>query len=257
MPAPPPTAQFSPTDADSVQIKSVCGYQADALAMLQQPLTWELTGQTPTVLILHSHATEGYTNTEGYAESAGYRTLDTQYNVVSVGDRIAQALEAGGVRVLHDTALHDYPSYSDAYANSRQSASAYIQQYPSVKMILDIHRDAVETPAGEQMQYTVQQGQERLAQMMLVVGSDAGGLTHPDWSRNMALAVKLHAQLEKQVPGICRPINLRTQRFNQDLSPGALLIEIGAAGNTRQEALAAADVLAQAILALAHGAQIV
>ena len=88
---------------------------------------------------------------------------------------------------------------------------------------------------------------------MLVVGSDAGGLSHPHWQENMALAVKLHAQLEKNCPGICRPISFRSQCFNQDLSPGALLVEVGAAGNTRAEALLATEQLAQGILALAHG----
>ena len=76
---------------------------------------------------------------------------------------------------------------------------------------------------------------------------------HPKWQENMSLAVKLHAQLEKTCPGICRPISLRSQRFNQDLSTGALSIEVGAAGNTRQEALGGAEILAQAIIALSRG----
>ena len=88
---------------------------------------------------------------------------------------------------------------------------------------------------------------------MMVVGTDASGLAHPNWQSNMALAVKLHAQLEKTVPGICRPISFRSQRFNQDQSAGAMLLEIGSAGNTRQEALLAAEVLADSIGALAHG----
>ena len=116
--------------------------------------------------------------------------------------------------------------------------------------MLDIHRDAVEASDGEQLGFTVGSA----AQLMLVVGTDASGLSHPGWPENMSLAVKLHAQLEKNTPGICRPISFRSQRFNQDLSPGALIVEVGAAGNTRQEALEAVELLGQAVIDLAQGA---
>ena len=236
--APPPEkASFSPEDADLVQVNSLCGYDVDLQAMLAAPLSLPLKTGEPTVLILHSHATESYTKTEDYQESTAYRTLDEDYNMVSVGAEIARILEEGGVTVLHDTALHDHPSYSDAYGNSRRSIAAYLQEYPSIRLVLDIHRDAVEGSGGKQLGYTAQVEDETAARVMLVVGSDASGAEHPDWAENMALAVKLHAQLEKTAPGICRPISFRSQRFNQDQSPGAMLVEIGTAGNTRQEAL--------------------
>jgi len=120
-------------------------------------------------------------------------------------------------------------------------------------MVLDIHRDAAEDGSGEQINYTVQTDKGESAKLMLVVGTDAGGLEHPLWQENMALAVKLHAQLQKANPDICRPISFRASRFNQDLSPGALLVEVGAAGNTRQQALVAAEILAEEILGLAKG----
>jgi stage II sporulation protein P len=112
----------------------------------------------------------------------------------------------------------------------------------------------VENNQGEQVRMTTQINGVSTAQLMLVVGTDAGGLTHPNWPENMSLAVKLHAQLEKNSPGICRPISFRSQRFNQDLSPGALIVEVGSAGNTRQEALLAVEQLGQAIIDLANGA---
>lgn len=247
-------AVFSPDDAELVAVNSLCRYDADMASLLAQPLHWDLTEDVPTVLILHTHASESYTNTENYTESSDYRTLDEAYNVVSIGDRLAQQLEAGGIRVLHDRVIHDYPSYNNAYAHARQSAEEYLSEYPSIRLILDIHRDAAQTSSGGQIAYTVNSNGQDAAQLMLVIGTDAGGLTHPQWRSNMALAGKLHAQLEKLCPGICRPISLRSQRFNQDLSPGALLVEVGAAGNTRQEALLAAELLAQGILALANGA---
>ena len=121
--------------------------------------------------------------------------------------------------------------------------------------MLEIHRDAVESSNGEQLGFTTTVNGRETARLMMVVGSDAGGLTHPNWPENMSLAVKLHAQLEKLAPGSCRPISFRSQRFNQDLSPGALIVEVGAAGNTQAEALAAAELLGQAILDLAKGSQ--
>lgn len=247
-------AVFSETDTDLVNVNNASGYETDVAAFLQTPLNWDLTQDSPSVLILHTHGTESYTNTENYQESAKYRTLDPQYNVISIGQAIADQLTAGGIAVIHDTTAHDHPSYNNAYNSARNAIEDYLTQYPSIKLVLDIHRDSLEDDSGRQISATVPYHGGQAAKLMLVMGTDAAGYVHPDWQENMALAVKLHAQLEKTCSGICRPISLRTQRFNQDLSPGALLIEIGAAGNTRQEALAAAEVLSRAILDLAYGA---
>lgn len=246
-------AVFAPADAALVELYNNSGYSVDIAQLLQQPLSWDLTGDGPTVLILHTHATESYVNTENYKESSGYRTLDEHYNMVSVGDRLAARLEAGGIRVLHDRTLHDYPSYSGAYNLSRETVQAYLKKFPSIRLVLDLHRDAIADSSGKQIGYTLQTSAGAAAKMMLVMGSNAGGLTHPNWQDNLSLAVKLQAQLEKANPGICRPISLRTSRYNQDLCTGTLLVEMGAAGNTRQEALVAADLLAAAVLSLAHG----
>lgn len=246
-------AAFSPDDAALVEVNSVCGYEANIQQYLQTTLSWDLTEDAPTVLIIHSHATESYAPTGEYQESSAYRTTDPGYNVVSVGDRLVQVLEAGGIKAVHDRTLHDSPSYSDSYNNARASIREYLEQYPTIRLVLDIHRDAVEDSEGNQMTFTTQANGQSVAQLMLVVGTDASGLTHPHWPENMSLAVKLHAQLEKNTPGICRPISFRSQRFNQDLSPGALIVEVGAAGNTRQEALMAVELLGQAIVELSLG----
>ncbi|MBR4864018.1 MAG: stage II sporulation protein P [Oscillospiraceae bacterium] len=246
-------AVFSAADAALVEVRSVCGYTADVEGGLTKQLTWDLTGEGPTVLIVHSHGTESYENTENYQESSGYRTKDPAYNMVSVGDRLVQILEQGGIKAVHDRQAHDDPSYSDSYNNSRKSIAYYLETYPTIRLVLDIHRDAVEDEAGRQMGFSVEVGDKSAAKLMLVVGSDAGGLQHPHWGENMSLAVKLHAQLEKNTPGICRPISFRSQRFNQDLSAGALIVEVGSAGNTRQEALTAVELLGQAIIDLSHG----
>ena len=246
---------FDKEDANLVEVNSVCGYDADVPVFLQKPLTWDLTEQEPTVLILHTHGTESYEKNGEYEESSAYRTLNTDYNVVSVGAEIKKQLESRGIRVIHDTTMHDHPSYSSSYSHARTKIRSILEENPSIALVLDIHRDSVENSSGEQMRFTVDSGGKKAAQLMMVVGTDANGLEHPNWRENMALAVKLHVQLEKNTPGICRSISFRSQRFNQDLSPGALIVEVGSAGNTHEEALEAARLLAQAIAELSQGTE--
>ncbi|MBP3305060.1 MAG: stage II sporulation protein P [Oscillospiraceae bacterium] len=245
------TLTFTAADLESVSVRYLCDYRPELEALLTQSLDWDLTDGEPAVLIVHSHASEAYSGTE-YIASGDYRTLDTNYNVVSIGDEVARILEAGGVTVIHDRAIHDYPDYNSGYTNSRASIQAYLQQYPSIRMVLDLHRDAAATAEG-QLVTSATAGGQRSAQIMLVMGSDAGGSYFPGWQENLSLGLKLSVLLEQTNPGINRPINLRSQRFNLDLSPGSLLVEVGAAGNTHEEAILAANALAQAILELAHG----
>lgn len=246
---------FRQEDAALVEMSAVCDYPVDVEAMLATPLSWDLTEDAPKVLILHSHATEAYTQTEqmAYTPSSLFRTEDCRHNVVRVGEHLAQLLRAGGIQVIHDTALHDHPDYSGSYAHARKSTRQYIQENPSISLVVDIHRDALDLSSTKQLTTHATVDGKDSAQLMMVVGTDAGGNYHPNWEENMALAVKLHTLLEKKNPGICRPISFRTQRFNQDLSVGAMLIEVGAAGDTLEEALVAVEVLAQTILELSAG----
>ncbi len=249
-----PLPAFSAADGAAVTVKTDTKLEPDFESLMTQPLNWDLTGPEPTVLILHTHATESYEKGPGerYKESSAYRTLDEDYNMISIGDHLARLLEAGGVKAVHDRTLHDYPSYSGSYNHARTSIDQYLQEYPGIRLILDLHRDASDD-YGNQMRTEAQVNGRASAQIMLVVGSDAAGLKHPGWQENLALALKLHTQCERFAPGIMRYVNLRAQRFNQDMSPGALIVEIGAAGNTHAEALTATEVLAEAILSLANG----
>lgn len=246
---------FSPEDAAGISITYNCSYRPDIAALLGSPLSWELAGEEPTVLILHTHATESYTPTadQTYTESSAFRTLDEGYNMLAIGDRVAQILTDGGITVIHDRTFHDHPSYSGSYAAARETIAEYLSQYPSIRLILDLHRDAAEDAQGRQIATAADVDGEESAQLMLVMGSDAGGLDYPNWQENFSLALKLQCQLEKENPGLCRPMNFCAQRYNQDMCPGALLVEVGAAGNTQAQALTAAEALAEGILALSHG----
>ena len=248
---------FMAEDAASIEIKYGCSLRPDLEELLVQPLDWDLHSGAPTVLILHTHATESYTKAKGesYKETSAFRTLDEEYNMVSIGDHVAKLLEAGGITVIHDRQLHDYPSYNGSYNHARKSMAEILKKYPTIRLVLDLHRDA----SGDnynQMRTEAEVNGKASAQLMLVIGTDASGLKHPQWEENLALGLKLHGQLERIAPGICRYVNLRGQRFNQDLSPGALLVEVGAAGNSHEEALIAAEVLAQGILDLANGTSV-
>lgn len=242
----PPLPSFS--DAAPPEIYNTSTKKPDWEALLKQPLNWDLAGEEPTVLILHTHTTESYTkNGENYVESASWRTLDENYNMLSIGRRVGQLLAENGITVIQDQELHDYPSYNGSYVDARGSMDAYLKEYPTIRLVLDLHRDAVES-YGRQLRPLASDGET--AQMMLVMGTN-----HENWQENLSLALKLHARLEENTPGIMRPLQLRPSRFNQDLCSGAVLIEIGAAGNTHPEAMKAAEKLAQAIIALAKGSE--
>lgn len=236
------------SDAAIVELTYGCKVQPDIEGLLAKPLNWDLYGEEPTVLIVHTHSTESYTKKgESYQETSQWRTLDENYNMLSIGQRVAELLNAQGIPTVQDRELHDYPSYNGSYVHARNAIREHLKQYPSVQLILDLHRDA-SAGSGRQLRTLVSVNGEQAAQLMLVLGTN-----HDHYEENLSLALKLHAQLEAQTPGITRPLQLRGQRFNQDLLPGALLIEVGAAGNSHPEAILAAEQLASAIIALAKG----
>ena len=248
---------FSEEDLGLVSMLYRCDYRPELEPLITAPLNWDLTGQAPTVLIIHTHATESYTKSPGedYEETVTYRTLDEHYNMVSIGAEVARVLTAGGLSVLHDGGYHDYPSYNGSYGNARVTIEEYLRQYPSIQLVLDIHRDASDGSDGSQLSTSATVGGQLSSQLLVMVGTDTQGNYHPNWQKNLSLALKLTAQLERADPGVTRPVTLRGERFNTDLTAGSLLIEVGAAGDTHDQALLAANALARGILALAKGTQ--
>lgn len=248
-------AVFSPQQMETVRFENPAGYALNAEELLLRELSWDLQGQSPKVLIIHTHTTESYRNDQGYAALPNSRTLDPHYNMLAVGDLLADKLEKAGIGVLHDRTLHDHPSYNAAYTSSKAAVKTYLEQYPEIALVLDLHRDAYEDTNGNQLGYTASYSGSRVAQMMLVVSAFDGNAQDPKWHENMALALKLQAQLQTVCPEITRPIAVRTTNYNQALGPRTLLIEMGAAGNSQQEAFGATEILAQSIIALAKGAK--
>ena len=205
-----------------------------------------LSAEEPQVLIVHTHASEAYTMPPGeeYEESGESRTTDTAYNVVRVGDEIAAVLGEAGISVVHDRTLHDYPEYNGAYDRSLSSIEGYLEKYPSISIVLDIHRDAIYDGDGNPYKVVSPVAEGRAAQMTFVIGTDGSGLPHENWRENLKLAAAVQNTLLEDYPTLMRPITVRNSRYNQHCTAGSLLVEVGAAGNSLDEALLSARLLA-------------
>ena len=214
---------------------------------LLKPFGAELTGEAPQILILHSHGSEAYTPAadDGIVWSGECRTTDTRYNVVRMGDAMAEVFGQAGISVLHDRTLYDYPEYAGSYDRSLAAIDRYLKEYPSIRFVLDVHRDAIETSSGSQVKVISEiDGQGTASQLTLVVGSDGGGLSHPDWMENLRLAVAIQEQALTDYPTLMRPLLLRNSRYIQHATTGSLLVEVGTAGNAPEEAELAARLFA-------------
>ena len=226
------------TQAEGVYLINKAGKVAvseqDLLAPVSVP--WQ---DGPQILILHTHGSEAYTQSgeDTYEESDPYRTTDCTKNVVRVGEEMAMELRSHGFRVLHDTNLYDYPSYNEAYDRSAAAIRQWLEQYPSIQLVLDVHRDALVGEEGEPYALVSTEAGKKVAQIMLVLGSEGGGNPHPNWKKNLALGAYLQRDVVKNSTALARPMVLRSGRFNQHLAPAALLVEVGGHGNTLRQAI--------------------
>ena len=160
-----------------------------------------------------------------------FRTLDTNCNMIRIGDEMAQVMTDAGISVVHDRSLYDYPSYSGAYNRSLASIESYLQKYPSISFVLDVHRDAVQDANGQQFKLLC--GEDKnAAQLEFVIGSNGGGLSHDLWRENLKLACAVQETLYKDYPTLMRPVTVRNSRYNQHMTTGSLLVEVGTAGNS-------------------------
>ena len=169
--------------------------------------------------------------------------------MIRIGEEMKAVFESAGLEVIHDDTLYDYPVYTGAYNRSAEGIAAILEQYPTIKLVLDVHRDALVGTEGT-VYKTVAGTVEDSAQIMLVVGSDAGGQAHDTWRENLSLAVGIQQTVQDRYGTLIRPIVLRSSRFNQQMNPGSLLVEVGSHGNTLQEAITAARLFARSVAEL-------
>ena len=190
----------------------------------------------PQVLIYHTHTTESFEPyvREHYDTSFNYRSTDETKNIVMVGDAIQAELEAKGIGVIHAWSIHDYPSYNGSYDRSRETIVPILEQYPSIKVALDIHRDAISGDGFIYQPYVEIDGKEA-AQIMIISGCDDGTLGMPEYMKNFHFACSLQQQIEGDFSGLTRPILFDYRHYNQDLTTGSLLIEVGSHGNTLEQ----------------------
>ena len=232
-----------------ITIKNQTSYSVSPEEILKSEKPFSISGENPTVLILHTHGTEAYTPSERYnfTYTSNSRTTDTNYNVVRVGTELERALTDLGIGVIHDVSMYDYPDYNSSYDKAFYGIKAMLAKYPSISVVLDLHRDAVNTENGKKIKLAADIDGEKAAQIMFVVGTDECGFSHPHWRDNLKFASIIQGHLAESCPQLVRPINLRTSRFNQQFTRGSLIIEIGTNGNTLDEALLSAHYLADAV----------
>ena len=242
------------TKENSVYLSNTTGVSIDISKEMSKPLEFKVTkSNQPQILIYHTHATEGYMNNEEdyYTTSDEPRTTDCEKNVVKVGEVIKEQLEMSGYSVIHDKTLHDYPGYTGSYGRSAETIKKTLEKYPSIKIIIDVHRDSISSGDNDKVAPVVEIEGKEAAQVMLVMGSQTGTITdHPHWKQNLRLALKLQYLFETTYPQFARSLLLRSTKYNQNLSEGAFLIEVGSEANTLEQALYSAELVGKTLCCL-------
>ena len=231
-----------------VSIRNATGLEPDIDALLAAGPALRLPPAGVQVLIVHTHGSEAYTPDaeDAYVASDPFRTQDKSQSVVRVGDALAAALEKQGLTVAHDREIYDWPSYTGSYSRSGAAVSAFLAEHPETAVVIDLHRDALGT--DEVVYKTVAElDGETASQLMLVVGTGESGLPHPNWRENLALALLLQQAAAARWPTLMRPVSLVRERYNQQLAPGMLILEVGCSGNALREAVAAVEAFAEAV----------
>lgn len=234
-----PIAENYNAQYGSVKIRNQTDYE-----LTQEMLTPDITIENKNIMIFHTHSCESYTSSElyPYTPTGNFRTTDLNFTVTRVGTELTTQLQQYGYNVIHDTSYHDYPSYNGSYTNSLKTVESLLQTNPS-DIIIDLHRDAI----GSRSDYapTVKIGDEEAAQIMFVIGTNAGGLWHPNWNQNLKFAIKVQEKAEELYPGLFKPIMLTTSRYNQHTGKYANIMEVGATGNTLEQCLTSMKYLAK------------
>ena len=237
---------------NKVYIKNSTGVNIDIKGLTESALGFKIgaDGTTPEVLIVHTHATESFMETDAdyYTSSFKSRSQENEKNMVKIGAIVAQKLNDAGIKTLHDVTLHDYPEYNGSYTRSAKTIKSYLSKYPTIKVVLDLHRDAVASGQNDKVKLVTEIEGKKAAQVMLVMGSNTGGITSfPNWQENLKLAFKLQQKLEEKYPTLARPLLLRSRIYNQNLTTGSLLLEFGTDANSFDEVWYSAELVGNAL----------
>ena len=228
------------TQYGNVKIKNETDYE-----LTQEMLTPDITIENKNIILFHTHSCESYTSSEAYSytPTGNYRTTDLNFTVTRVGTELENQLKQYNYNVVHNTDYHDYPAYNGSYTRSLKTVENILQT-TSADIIMDVHRDAI----GSRSDYApiVKIGENDIAaQIMFVIGTNNGGLWHPNWNQNLKFAIKVQEKAEEMYPGLFKPIMLTKSRYNQHTGKYASIIEVGATGNTLEQCLTSMKYLAK------------
>ena len=249
----PPEPEESPvilptTIEGGMVITNNTSYELDLNNLVSAGTSVKLASEGPQVLIIHTHGSEAYTSdiADRDTNTDNYRTENSEYSVIRVGDELTSCLQSYGLSVIHDRNIYDYPSYTGSYAKSGEAVKKYLEEYPGISVILDVHRDSIGD--GDVVYKTIAEDSGKpCSQLMLLVGTGENGLEHPNWQENLKFALYLQSAVVSKYPSLSRPIALKKERYNQHLSTGSLILEVGSSGNTLSEALNAVRLFADAV----------
>ena len=235
----------------NVRIKNTNKTQIDASSMLNKKADLTVDRDKPAVLIFHTHTTETYqiAEREYYATDFAPRSESEQVNMIRVGKAIAEQIEKAGYKVIHDKTIYD-TKYNGAYERSRKGAEAILKKYPSIKIVLDIHRDAIQLKDGTKIRPVATVNGKKAAQIMIISGcqEEGNGVTNlPDWKYNLTFALQLQKELEDNFQGITRPLYFCARSYNMNLTHCSLLVEMGSDANTLEQAVYSGKCLGVAV----------
>ena len=229
-----------------------CTYVSNSTLEAASKLLPELAGNynpsEPQVLIYHTHTTESFfPEADWFDKRYPSRSLSAERNTTAIGDALCEALAKRGISSVHDCTVHDYPSFTGAYARSAQTIQRNLEQYPSIKIIIDLHRDGIVNADGSLAAPVAEINGKNAAQFMIISGCDDGTFDMPDYIENFKLASLLQNCAEKAYPGLARAVLFDYRCYNQNYSTGALLIEVGSHGNSLNEVVYTGELLGNVI----------
>lgn len=233
------------TIGSSIEIKNATSYTVNINDYLKRNIGFK---NNANILIMHTHTTESFAKMQ-YTKDAPDRNLDENCNMIAIGKAMNEVFTKNQIKSKHDKTVHDYPSYNSAYQKACSTIESNLKNDNSINIVLDIHRDGITRDDGTKVKLVTDIDGKPTAQVMLVVGTDTN-LSHPNWQENLTFASKIQDTAEKMYPGLMRPIDLRKERFNQQLTKGSIIIEVGANGNTLEEAIEGGKAIAEVISAV-------
>ncbi len=205
----------------------------------------------PSVLVYHSHTTEAYSLIDtGFYIKSDARSDDPARNVVRVGDELVKELERAGFKVIHDTVIHDR-DYNSSYDESRKSVEKYLEEYPSIEVTIDLHRDDITYKNKTKVKPTALVNDKKAARMMIISGCEYGKVKNfPDWEYNLRFDLQVQKKLNEKYKGLMRPILFSQRKYNMYETHNSFLLEIGTDTNTLEEACYSARLFGNALAEL-------